>query len=83
MRNLGPKSRAWLASIGVFSLEDLRARGSVAVYFHLKASGFPVSKNLLWALLGAEWDLHWSCIPAELKTSALTELAKREHPPER
>jgi hypothetical protein len=36
MRNIGPKSRAWLGEIDIRSLEDLRAVGAVEAYARLE-----------------------------------------------
>ncbi|MGN6917306.1 TfoX/Sxy family DNA transformation protein, partial [Neisseria sp. P0017.S004] len=61
MRNLGEKSRAWLAAVGIHNEEDLIAVGSVEAYKRAK-SAFPkqVSLNLLYgmeaALLGLRLD---------------------------
>lgn len=59
IRNLGPVSRQWLATIGVETLEELRALGSVDAYRLLLLRGHPVSLNLLWAIEGALLDRHW------------------------
>ena len=37
MKNLGPKSSEWLASIGVHSLEDVARLGVVETYKRVKA----------------------------------------------
>ena len=37
MKNLGPKSSEWLASIGVHSLEDVARPGVVETYKRVKA----------------------------------------------
>ena len=78
MLNIGPKSREWLAAVGVHSVAELRERGAVSVYHLLKSSGFNVSKNLLWALLGAEWGFHWTQVPTEIKMTALADLVRLE-----
>jgi DNA transformation protein len=59
LRNLGPKSREWLAAIGIRSVADLRAAGAVPAYVALKRARGGVSLNLLYALVGALEDLHW------------------------
>ena len=51
MRNLGPKSRAWLAPLGIETVAQLRRADPYRVYAPLKHSGLPVSPNLLYALL--------------------------------
>jgi DNA transformation protein len=59
LRNLGPKSREWLASIGIHTVADLRAAGAVAAYVALKRARGGVSLNLLYALVGALEGMHW------------------------
>ena len=51
MRNIGPKSKQWLASIGVHTLDDVASLGVVETYKRVKAA-YPekVSLNLLYAL---------------------------------
>lgn len=68
MKNLGPKSRAWLASIGVHTLEDVAALGVVETYKRVKAA-YPekVSLNLLWGLQAALLDIPWNEIPQDIK----------------
>lgn len=74
LRNIGPKSMAWLRQTGVRSLEDLKAVGSLAAYVRVKRAGFRPSLNLLYALEGAILDCHWQDIPdarrAELVVAA-------------
>ncbi len=68
MRNLGPKSRVWLASIGVHTLEDVAALGVVETYKRVKAA-YPekVSLNLLWGLQAALLDIPWNELPQDIK----------------
>ena len=51
MRNIGPKSKQWLASIGVHTLDDVASLGVVETYKRVRAA-YPekVSLNLLYAL---------------------------------
>ena len=53
LRNIGPKSAAWLRQTGVRSQEDLEAVGALAAYVRVKRAGFKPSLNLLYALEGA------------------------------
>jgi DNA transformation protein and related proteins len=63
LRNIGPKSMAWLRQTGVRSLEDLRAVGALSAFVRVKRAGFKPSLNLLYALEGAILDCHWQEIP--------------------
>ena len=68
LRNIGPKSMAWLRQTGVRSLDDLKAVGSLAAYVRVKRAGFKPSLNLLYALEGAILDCHWQEIPEERRS---------------
>jgi hypothetical protein len=63
LRNIGPKSMAWLRQTGVRTLEDLRAVGALSAFVRVKRAGFKPSLNLLYALEGAILDCHWQEIP--------------------
>lgn len=63
LRNIGPKSMAWLRQTGIRSLEDLQGVGALAAYVRIKRAGFKPSLNLLYALEGALLDCHWQEIP--------------------
>ena len=68
MKNMGPKSSEWLASIGVHSLEDVAKLGVVETYKRVKAA-YPekVSRNLLYGLQAALLDISWNELPADIK----------------
>jgi DNA transformation protein len=80
LRNIGPKSAAWLRQTGIRTQEDLVAVGSLAAYVRVKRAGFKPSLNLLYALEGAILGCHWQEIPderrAELVLAAGEEVAK-------
>ena len=68
MKNLGPKSSEWLASIGVYSLEDVARLGVVETYKRVKAV-YPekVTLNMLWGLQAALMDIPWYELPPDIK----------------
>jgi DNA transformation protein and related proteins len=68
MKNLGPKSKEWLASIGVYSLEDVVKLGVVETYKRVKGA-YPenVTLNMLWGLQAALFDIPWNQLPADIK----------------
>lgn len=74
--NLGPKSRAWLASIGVTTLDQIEETGPVEIYLRLKELGLPATLNLLWALQGALLGLPWNELPPEMKAELLRAVAR-------
>lgn len=63
VRNIGPKSAAWLRQVGIHSIEELTELGAVASFIRIKRAGFRPSLNLLYALEGALLDCHWQEIP--------------------
>ncbi len=75
--NLGPKSVAMLASIGIHTRVDLAARGAVETFITLKATGQPVSLNMLWALEGALSERHWREVARDDRLRLLMELDAR------
>ena len=73
LRNIGPKSMAWLRQTGVRSLDDLKAVGALAAYVRVKRAGFRPSLNLLYALEGAILDCHWQDIPEERRSELVVQ----------
>lgn len=78
MRNIGPKSAAWLRQVGVHGIEDLTAAGPVEVFLKVKRAGFRPSLNLLYALSGALQDCHWADVPLEQRETLVAELEAAE-----
>lgn len=76
MRNLGPVSRAWLAAIGIHTLQDLQQTGPETAWLLLRQHGYRVSLNLLYAMAGALDDCDWRQLPPQRKQQ-LQELARR------
>ena len=60
IRNVGPKSAAWLRQVGVRTTEDLTRVGPVEAFLKVKRAGFRPSLNLLYAMAGAMADCHWA-----------------------
>lgn len=68
MKNLGPKSSEWLASVGVHTLDDVARLGVVETYKRVKAA-FPekVTLNMLWGLQAALLGIPWNELPPDIK----------------
>ena len=68
MKNMGPKSSEWLASVGIHTLDEVAELGVVETYRRVKAA-YPekVSLNLLYGLQAALLDLHWNELPFDIK----------------
>ena len=73
MRNIGPKSAAWLRQVGLRSFEDLQQIGAVEAFARIKRAGFKPSLNLLYALEGALLDCHWQQLPESRRLALLQE----------
>ena len=69
IRNVGPKSAAWLRQVGVRTIEDLRRVGPIEAFMKVKRAGFRPSLNLLYAMQGALEDCHWADLSEETKAS--------------
>jgi hypothetical protein len=69
IRNVGPKSAAWLRQVGVRTLDDLRRTGVVESFLKVKRAGFRPSLNLLYAMQGALDDCHWADLSEEVKAN--------------
>ena len=85
MRNIGPKSAAWLRQVGLRSPQDLADVGPVDAFMRVKRAGFKPSLNLLYALEGALRDCHWQEVPDARRSElvAAAESAIAQLPPPR
>ena len=85
MRNIGPKSAAWLRQVGLRTNEDLVAAGPVDAFMRVRRAGFKPSLNMLYALEGAMQDCHWQEVPEARRAElvAAVEAATAELPPPR
>ena len=85
LRNIGPKSAAWLRQVGLRTREDLEAAGPVEAFMRVKRAGFRPSLNMLYSLEGALQDCHWQEVPEARRTElvAAAEVAIAGLPPPR
>ncbi|MGO4222452.1 TfoX/Sxy family protein [Lysobacter sp. TAF61] len=85
MRNIGPKSAAWLRQVGLRTREDLAGVGTVEAFMRVKRAGFKPTLNLLYAIEGALQDCHWQEVSDERRAEliAATEAAIALLPPPR
>lgn len=69
MKDLGPKSAEWLASIGIHTLDDVARLGVVETYKRVKMV-YPdkVSLNLLYGLQAALLGIRWDELPPDIKS---------------
>lgn len=74
LKNVGPVSRRWLASVGIKKRADLIRMGPVEAFLKVKAAGHKPTLNLLWALAGAERGLPWNRLSDQDRQRLLFEL---------
>ena len=73
LRNIGPKSAAWLRQVGLHTPESLVEAGTVGAFMRIKRAGFRPSLNLLYSLEGAIHDCHWRDIPDDRRQPLVAE----------
>lgn len=78
IRNVGPKSAAWLRQVGVRTLEDLQRIGPVEAFLKTKRAGFRPSLNLLYSMAGALADCHWTDLSESDKQALIADLEAAE-----
>ena len=84
LKNLGPKSRAWLAEIDITTTDELQALGAVEAYARLRFRfGRAISRNMLHAMAAALVGIDWRQLALEhkrdLDLAAQKRLAEFEH----
>ena len=78
IRNVGPKSAAWLRQVGVRTIEDLTREGAVDTFLKVKRAGFRPSLNLLYSMEGALVDCHWTDLSDERKQQLVSDYESAE-----
>lgn len=73
LRNIGPKSAAWLRQVGLRSAQDLSSVGAVGAFMKVKRAGFKPSLNLLYSLEGALVGCHWQEVPEARRQQLVAE----------
>ncbi|MYA60243.1 MAG: TfoX/Sxy family protein [Chloroflexi bacterium] len=68
LRNIGPTTASWLADVGITTVEDLDALGSVGAFRRLKsARPRQVTIVALYALEASLLDVPWTELPLETR----------------
>ena len=88
LRNIGPKSAAWLRQVGLRTRGEIAEAGPVEAFMRIKRAGFKPTLNLLYALEGALQDCHWQEVPEARRgelvaaaEAAIAELPAPRHKP--
>lgn len=74
LKGLGPKSYEMLQRVGIETVEDFHAEDPFELYRRMIEAGVPANLNLLYAMIGAQEDLHWQEIKKDRKTEILFRL---------
>lgn len=74
VRNLGPKSAAWLQQAGIYTRADLIRVGALGAFRAVKQLGLKPSLNLLYAMEAALLDKHWTKLSADEKANLVLTL---------
>lgn len=81
LRNIGPKSAAWLRQVGLRSREELEQAGPVEAFMRVRRAGFKPTLNLLYALEGALQDCHWQALPRDRREALAAEVERASQEP--
>src|SRR3546814_11994534 len=63
MRNIGPKSAAWLRQVGLRTPADLAEAGPLEAFIRVKRAGSKPRLHLLYPLEGAPQEWPWHAVP--------------------
>ncbi|WP_408010007.1 TfoX/Sxy family protein [Pseudalkalibacillus sp. A8] len=74
LKNIGKVSEEWLKEIGIYNYEDLNEIGAAEAFKRIKQKRPGVSLNLLYALEGALWGIHYLELDRQIR-----EQVKREY----
>jgi hypothetical protein len=73
LRNIGPKSAAWLRQVGLRTQDEIAAVGTVEAFMRVKRAGFKPTLNLLYAIEGALLECHWQEVPEPRRQQLVAE----------
>lgn len=73
IRNIGPKSAAWLKQVGIKSTADIAGIGAFNAFLKVRRAGFKASLSLIYALAGAEDDCDWRELNPDRKQTLLAQ----------
>ncbi len=77
--HFGPKSTAWLNSIGVYTVEEVEAIGVVEVYRRLKeAYPHKVTLNMLYGLQAAVLGIPWLALTPDMKAELRAQVERED-----
>ena len=71
MVNMSPVTAIMLTAVGIKTVSQLRAMGSIRAYQNIRAAGIKTSLRLLLDIEGALTNTHWSRLPTEVRSRLL------------
>ena len=74
LKGLGPKSELQMHELGITSVEAFKDQDPFSLYASLKTLNGSISLNYIYAIIGAQEDVHWQTIAKERKTEILQRL---------
>jgi len=83
LKGLGPKSAASLATINIHSVEKFMATDAFQMYTQLKIVSPRTSLNMLYAMIGAQENIHWQEVARTRKVEILMRLDDMNLAPKR
>jgi|OM-RGC.v1.031590249 TfoX C-terminal domain. len=74
LMNLGVKSEKALYEINIRTVDAFKSADVFDLYRQFGASGLEMNLNMLYAMIGAQENVHWQRIKVERKTEILLRL---------
>ena len=74
LKGFGPKSEEILAQVGITSVEQFLSAEPFALYASLKKKVKGTGLNSIYAIIGAQQDLHWQEVARTQKEEILIRL---------
>lgn len=74
LKGFGPKSEEILAQVGIHSVEQFMQTDAFELYAELKKKVKGTGLNSIYAILGAQQDVHWQEVASSQKYEILMRL---------
>lgn len=74
LKGFGPRSEEMLATVGIFTVDEFMKTDPFDLYAQLKKTVKGTGLNSIYAIIGAQENLHWQEIARTRKTEILIKL---------
>jgi len=74
LKGFGPKSEKILAQVNIYSVEEFMETDPYELYAHLKKTVKGTGLNSIYAIIGAQEDMHWQEVARTKKAEILFRL---------